>query len=112
MSSPVRVTLLYGETEQEMEEQEEEDEDLIGPLSLPEEIVRQIEAGPVKPMWVRRLTPTEGERLQGFPDLWTIPSEEALERWGRSISTPLDGTSSDVLSRLRSRNGSASDSGR
>lgn len=35
---------------------------------------------------VRRLTPTECERIQGFPTDWTLPSENASLRWLESDS--------------------------
>jgi hypothetical protein len=78
-----------------------------GSLALPPPIMERILApSETPPVRVRRLTPVECERLQGFPDGWTIASEETMARWGRSISTQLDGTSSVALARSRSRNGS------
>ena len=40
------------------------------------EVTRQVEAVHSASMIVRRLTPTECERLQGFPDHWTEEREE------------------------------------
>lgn len=47
---------------------------------------------------VRRLTPTECERLQGFPDGWTIPGRTVpdTQRWGtQSPSTSLSGSDTE-----------------
>lgn len=100
------ISLLWGETEED-ESDETEPMELESGLSLPPSIVARITGETLPPVRLRRLTPTECERLQGFPDGWTIPSPEALTRWGRSISTPLDGTSSDALARSLSSRGSA-----
>lgn len=56
---------------------------------------------------VRRLTPTECARLQGFPDWWCddlgvkLPSEEELTRWAEIFEThrKIVGTSSKPKTR-------------
>lgn len=78
-----------------------------GALALPADLLeRVLSTEPTTPVRVRRITPVECERLQGFPDGWTVPTEEAMTRWGRSISTALDGTSSGALVRSLSSSGS------
>ena len=96
-------TTFWGSTETETSE--EDAIELTGPLSLPPDLVERLLTEELPSVRVRRLTPTECERLQGFPDGWTIASEEAMTVWGRSISTVLDGTSSDALARSRSSSG-------
>jgi site-specific DNA-cytosine methylase len=88
------------------DDKEIEEPELVSGLSLPQAIVDRLSDTTLPTIRVRRLTPTECERLQGFPDGWTIPSESALATWGRSISTQLDGTSSDALARSLSSRGS------
>jgi site-specific DNA-cytosine methylase len=55
------------------------------------------------PRWtVRRLTPTECERLMGLPDGWTV-----VEGWKtRSASTPTDTDAAEMPSSSPSQNGS------
>jgi hypothetical protein len=55
---------------------------------------------------IRKMTPMECERVQGFPDEWTVPTPEAAETYGHRVSTTLDGTSSEGRSRLSSQSGS------
>jgi hypothetical protein len=88
-------------------DKEDEMELTGGALALPPEILNRVLADDHLPVRIRRLTPVECERLQGFPDGWTVASPEAIARWGRSISTVLDGTSSDALARSQSSSGSA-----
>ena len=39
---------------------------------------------------IRRLTPTECERLQGFPDRWTIGSDtQRYKQLGNAVSVPV-----------------------
>lgn len=38
-------------------------------------------------MRVRRITPTERERLQGMPDGWTVPSGPSLRDAASAVST-------------------------
>lgn len=47
-------------------------------------------ATPVPRSSVRRLTPTECERLQGFPDGWTIPGRTVpdMQRWATPSPSP------------------------
>ena len=91
-----------------MEEVPEPEELMGGQLALPQRLLDRLMTGSFPPVRLRRITPTECERLQGLPDGWTIASEQAMARWGRSISTSLDGTSSDALSRSLSSSGLAS----
>lgn len=91
--------------DEETDDETEEGPELTSGLSLPPYLIQRLLTEEFPSVRVRRLTPTECERLQGFPDGWTVPTVEALERWGRSISTQLDGTSLDALARSRSSSG-------
>ncbi len=93
------------------DEEEGEEREPPWELDFGVRIVPDVDPAAFPPVWVRRLTPTECERLQGLPDGWTIAAPGMIERYGLSTSTPLDGTSSDGRSRFRSRSGSPTASG-
>lgn len=51
----------------------------------------QRQQGVFTPWGVRRLTPTEAERLQGFPDNWTAgqPDSTRYRQLGNAVSVPV-----------------------
>lgn len=99
------LALDFGETEDEITDELPSEPELTSGLSLPSEMVERIRTGSFPSVRVRRITPTECERLMGLDDGWTIASPEMIAKWGRSISTSLDGTSSAALSRSLSSSG-------
>jgi len=93
----------------ESEDEEDEAETVRAPweVDFTVRIVPDLDLSAYPPMRVRKISPTECERLQGFPDGWTIATPEMEKLYGLSVSTLLDGTSSEGRSRFRSQSGSA-----
>jgi len=52
---------------------------------------KESQTSSLKKVRVRKLTPLEGERLQGFPDHWTagIPNTERYRTVGNAVTIPV-----------------------
>lgn len=67
----------------------------------PDDLIVEEQAKPRRKYIVRRLTPTECARLQGFPDWWTDGADGSdsakYKLWGNGIALPC---AEDVLGRI------------
>jgi DNA (cytosine-5)-methyltransferase 1 len=67
----------------------------------PDDLIVEEQAKPKRKYIVRRLTPTECARLQGFPDWWTDGADGSdsakYKLWGNGIALPC---AEDVLGRI------------
>lgn len=67
----------------------------------PDDLVVEEQKKPLRKYIVRRLTPTECARLQGFPDWWTDGADGSdsakYKLWGNGIALPC---AYDVLNRI------------